>query len=129
MAKRFAICRLGDFENDGTRVPKLNLYGCESRIWSKPGFDWCFAHVGSRRIAELQADPDIFVLPDAPMDTAVSSIPLAVRTAMRTRLESMGFVFTAVKTTWTIRQLLHYIAQQTQESINLESGDVRDQEG
>ncbi len=61
---------------------------------------------------------------------SVGSIPAGVRTTMRTRLESAGFVFTGVKTSWTVRQLLQYILQQVQPAINtVESGDVADVAG
>jgi len=64
------------------------------------------------------------------MDNAISTFPVAVRNNMKTKLEAAGFLFTAVKTTWTVRQLLVYLMKQLQPGLDsVESGDVRDIEG
>jgi hypothetical protein len=127
--KRWAICKLEDYEGNGDLVPKFNLYNCNSRIWSKAGMTWCFGQIGSNNIAAIQADPDIYVLPDGTMDMMVSAIPAATRTTMKNKLEAAGFVFTAVKTTWTSRQVLQYLHGQIQTAGDIEAGDVQDQEG
>jgi len=125
--KRWAIARMGDYEGDGAIVPKFNLYPCNSRIWSKQGFNWCFAQIAASDITGLQADPDIYILPDGAMDMSVGSIPAGVRTTMRTRLENAGFSFNDVKTSWTVRQLLVYLVKQIQPLIRtVEQGDVPD---
>lgn len=124
--KRWAICRLGDYESDGSLVPKLNLYTETSRIWSKEGFGWCFAQLAAADLTAMQADQDIYILPDGAMDMSVGSIPAGIRTTMRTRLEAAGFIFTDVKTSWTVRQLLTYLVRQLQPTINVEAGDVPD---
>ena len=125
--KRWAICRVGDFENEGTLVPKFNLYQCNSRIWTKPGFAWCIGQIAAPSLTEINADPDIYVLPDGAMDMMLSSIPSGTRTTMRNRLEAGGFVFTDVKNTWSVRQLLVYLAKQLQPALTtVEQGDVRD---
>ena len=143
--KRWCICKMGDYENEGTRVPALNKYQqngelitdisdpnqspVNSRVWSKPGFNWAFGQVSAFSMTNMQADPDIYILPDGTMDMSVGSIPSGVRTTMRNRLEAAGFVFTAVKTTWTVRQLLNYLLQQVQPMIEtVESGDIKDVE-
>jgi hypothetical protein len=77
-------------------------------------------------LTAIQADPDIYVMPEGVMDMSVGSIPANVRNTMRTRLEAAGFVFTDVKTTWTIRQLLNYLGGQIFANFNCEAGDVRD---
>lgn len=124
--KRWAISKLGDFEGDGSVVPKLNLYTETSRIWTKPGFSWCFGQIASGDLTAMQADPDIYILPDGAMDMSVGSIPLAVRNTLRAKLEAGGFVFTDVRTSWTVRQLLTYVAGQLQPGINVEAGDIPD---
>jgi hypothetical protein len=127
--KRWFISRVGDYDNEGTIVPKVNVYGCNSRIWTSSALpNWCFGQLASNRVADLQADPDIYVLPDGTMDMAVSAIPSNIRTTLRTRLEAAGLSFADVKLTWTIRQLLNYVAGQIQPSTNVEAGDVPDQE-
>ena len=135
---------MGDYENEGTRVPALNKYRpngqlradllndpvAPSRVWSKLGFSWAFGQVAASNLTAMQADPDIYNLPDGTMDMSAGSIPAGVRTTMRTRLEAAGFVFTDVKTSWTVRQLLQYILRQVQPAINtVESGDVADVAG
>lgn len=124
--KRWFIARLGDYENDGGNVPKINLYTQTSRIWTKPGFGWCFGQLAAGSVTEMQADPDIYILPDGAMDMSVSSIPVTVRNTLRTRLESAGFEFGAVKTVWTVRQLLNYLLQQLQPIPSVEAGDIPD---
>jgi hypothetical protein len=139
--KRWFIARMGDYENEGTLVPAtlkyrpsgqlradlLNDPAVPSRVWSKPGFGWCFGQLAVADITLLQADPDIYILPDGAMDMSVGSIPAGVRTTMRTRLENAGFVFTDVKTSWTVRQLLVYLLKQIQPPLNtVEQGDVID---
>jgi hypothetical protein len=120
---------MGDYEGDGSISQKFMLYpGVSFRSWTKPGFGWCFAQIAAADLSALQADPDIYILPDGTMDVSVGSIPAGVRTTMRTRLEAAGFTFGDVKTTWTIRQLLLYVARQLQPDINVEVGDVRDVE-
>ena len=126
MAKRWAICKMGEYDEPGFIVPKFNVYGANSRIWSKDGLNWCFGQVAHDNIAELQADPDIYVLPDGSLDMSVGSIPSAVRTTMRNRLEAAGFAFSEVKTTWTVRQVLNYLARQLQPGMDVDSGDVQD---
>lgn len=128
--KRWAICRLGDYEGDGSISQKFMLYpGVSFRSWTKPGFNWCFAQIATKDLTPLQADPDIYILPDGTMDMSLGSVPAGVRTAMRNKLEGAGFDYAAVKATWTVRQFLHHIARQIQPEINVESGDVRDVEG
>lgn len=125
--KRWAICRIGDYENDGTLVPKFNVYSCNSRIWTKAGFGWCIGQIAAPSLTEINADPDIFVLPDGAMDNALSSFPVAVRNTMQNKLTAAGFSFAGVKTTWTLRQLLIFLAQQLQPALDsVEQGDVRD---
>jgi hypothetical protein len=48
---------------------------------------------------------------------------------MITGLTNGGFDVSAVKTTWTFRQLLKHLKLQLQADDNIESGDVRDIEG
>lgn len=125
--KRWFIARVGDYEGDGALVPKVNLYECNSRVWSKAGFGWCFGQLAAKDLTPLQADPDIFLIPDGAMDNAISTFPVAVRNNMKTKLEAAGFLFTGVKTTWTVRQLLVYLLKQLQPTLDtVESGDVRD---
>lgn len=142
--KRWCICKMGDYENEGTRVPALNKYRpngqlradllkdpvAPSRIWSKPGFNWAFGQVAAANLSAMQADPDIYILPDGTMDMSVGSIPVNIRTTMKNRLEAAGFVFTNVKTSWTVRQLLQYVLQQVQPALDtVEAGDVADVTG
>ena len=125
--KRWAIARVGDYENDGSLVPKFVLYPSNYRIWTRPGFNWCFAQVAASDFTAMQADADIYILPDGTMDISVGSIPAGVRTTMRTRLEAAGFVFADVKTSWTVRQLLVYLLKQLQPALDsVEQGDVPD---
>jgi hypothetical protein len=124
--KRWAIAKMGDWEQDGSSSPKLSMYPCNRSNWTKDGFGWAFCRFSAADITAIQADPDIYVLPDGVMDMSVGSIPVSVRNGMKTRLEAAGFVFTDVKTSWTVRQLLTYIVRQLQPTANVESVDVAD---
>lgn len=118
---------MGEFEGAGALVPKFNLYNCNSRTWVKPGFNWCFGQIATSNVAAMDSDPDIYILPDGAMDISVGSIPAGVRNTMRTRLESAGFTFADVKTSWTIRQVLVYLLRQLQPALDtVEAGDVQD---
>lgn len=139
--KRWMVCRMGDYENEGTRVPATNKYKPDgtlrvdllndptapSRVWSKPGFNWCFGQVAAGDMTAMQADPDIIILPDATLDAAFSSLPLAVRNAAITRVTNAGFDTSAIKSVWTIRQILLHLLKQLQPALNsVEQGDVAD---
>jgi hypothetical protein len=142
--KRWFIARMGDYEGDGSRVPATNKYRpngqpkadllndptVPSRVWSKQGFNWCFGQLATSDITTMQADPDIFILPDGAMDMELSAIPGGTRTTMRNRLEAAGFSFTGVQWTWSIRQLLVFLVKQLQPNIGtVEQGDVQDVTG
>jgi len=124
--KRWAIARMAEYE-PGSLDAKFSQYpGVNYRLWDKPGFGWCFAQIATNNLTQFDGDPDIYILPDGAMDMSVGSIPAGVRTALRTRLEAAGFTFWAVRTSWTVRQLLLYIARQLQPEIDVEAGDVVD---
>lgn len=123
--KRWAVCRM--VEIDGSREAAVNRYRCNTRVWSKPGFNWCVVHVAAPSLVEIQADPDIYMIPDGAMDNALSTFPVATRNAMKTRLEAAGFEFASVKTTWTVRKLLIHLAKQLEPGVtSVEDGDVVD---
>ena len=125
--KRWFIARMGDYENDGALVPKTNLYpAVNTRIWTRPGFAFCLGQLAAASLTALQADPDIKLIPDAALDNALSSIPKTTRDAMVAQLTGAGFDVSAVRTTWSVRQLLMNLKRQLQTDDNIESGDVRD---
>ena len=124
--KRWFIARMGDYENEGTLVPKTNLYPCNTRIWSKAGFAFCLGQLGAADLTAINADPDIRLIPDAALDNTLSTLSAATRNAMRTGLENGGFDISAVTNTWSFRQLLKHLKLQLQSDDNIESGDVRD---
>lgn len=124
--KRWFIARMGDYENEGTLVPKTNLYACNTRVWSKAGFAFCLGQLGASDLTAISADPDIKLIPDAALDNQLSTIPTATRNAMITGLTNGGFNIQAVRNTWSIRQLLKHLKLQLQIDDNIESGDVRD---
>lgn len=123
--KRWAIAKLID-DGSGGLESAFNRYPCNTRIWTKPGFAWCIGQVAAADLVAMLADPDIHILPDSTLDMSVGNIPVGVRNAMKTKLEAAGFVYTNVKTSWTVRQLLNYLAQQVNPEINIEQGDIPD---
>jgi hypothetical protein len=124
--KRWFIARMGDYEGDGSLVPKTNLYPCNTRIWSKAGFAFCLGQLGAADLTAISADPDIRLIPDASLDNLLTSIPAGVRSSMIVGLTNGGFDVSAVKSSWSIRQLLKHLKLQLQADDNIESGDVRD---
>lgn len=125
--KRWAIARMID-DGAGGIESAFNRYPCNTRIWSKSGFAWCFGQIATADLTPFNADPDIYVLPDGVMDMTVGQIPAGTRTILRTKLEAGGFTFVDVKTSWTIRQLLNYIKGQLDPAGTVEAGDVIDKE-
>lgn len=130
MAKRWFIARMGDYENDGSRVPKVAIYpNVNYRLWSRPGFDFCLGQLASNNLDQFSADPDIKLIPDSGLDNELSSLPAAVKNAMQTQLQAGGFNISAVRNAWSVRQLLKHLKLQLQSDDNIESGDVPDVEG
>jgi len=126
--KRWAIARMREYEEGSIDSAFSQYAGVNFRQWTKPGFNWCFAHIATNNLTQFDADPDIYVLPDGAMDMSVGSIPAGVRNTLKTKAEAAGLIFTDVKLTWTVRQMLTYLSQQIQPDINIEAGDVRDVE-
>ena len=127
--KRWFAARLGfyDPEDSNTRVPKVEVYTrVNYRIWSAPGFAWCFGQLATDNVSQMDGDNDIYLLPDASLDNAVSTIPNNVRNTMNTRLQAAGFDTSAIKLSWTIRQVMQYLKGQIQSDNDVESGDVRE---
>lgn len=126
--KRWAIARMDDHLSDGTLTPAFAKYDCNYRLWAKSGFNWCFGQIAARDLTDIGADVDIHIFPDSVLGMTVGDIPSGVRTTLRTKLEAAGFTFSAVRNSWSIRQLLNYVAGQLQNGISVEAGDVPDKE-
>ena len=128
--KRWFIARMGayDAEQPDVTAPKIAQYTTSYRLWTVAARPWCFGQCAASNFTAMQADPDIYILPDGAMDMSVGSIPAAVRTTLRTRLEAAGFTFADVKTTWNVLQMLGYLRAQIQPALgtNVEDGDVAD---
>jgi hypothetical protein len=126
--KRWFIARMVDI--DGEIGPKVGTYpNVNYRIWSKDGFAFCLGQLATNNLTQFDDDNDIKIIPDAALDNLLSTIPLARRNAMITGLTNGGFDISAVKQTWSVRQLLKHLKLQLQADDNIESGDVRDIEG
>jgi hypothetical protein len=124
--KRWFIARMGNYDGEGTVVPATNKYVANTRIWSKPGIDFCLGQLGAASLVGINNDPDIKLIPDAALDNLLTTIPAAVRSAMIVNLTEAGFDVSAVKGSWSIRQLLKHLKLQLQTDDDIESGDVRD---
>ena len=125
--KRWGVCKMTYDPVNQENVSAISKYDNVAwRIFHTTGRNWVLIQFAAADLTEIQADPDIYVMPEGVMDMSVGSIPANVRNTMRTRLEAAGFVFTDVKTTWTIRQLLNYLGGQIFANFNCEAGDVRD---
>jgi hypothetical protein len=125
--KRWFIAKLGDYEGDGSLISKVATYpNVNRRQWSKPGLTWCFGQLATNDITRFSSDADIYILPDGVMDMAVSAIPAGVRITMTTKLQAAGFTTSAIKVSWTIRQVLQYLKGQLQANTDVEAGDVVD---
>lgn len=127
--KRWFIARMVEAE-PGEIIPKVGTYpNVNYRVWSKDGFAFCLGQLATNNLAQFTGDNDIKLIPDASLDNVLSTIPTATRNAMITGLTNGGFSVTAVKNTWTIRQLLKHLKLQLQTDDVIDSGDVRDIEG
>lgn len=127
--KRWFIARMVETE-PGSLGPKVETYpGVNFRIWTKPGFGFCLGQLATNDVNQFDGDGDIRLIPDASLDNLLSSIPLATRNAMSTALTDGGFNVSAVRNTWSIRQLLKHLKVQIQADDVIDAGDVRDIEG
>jgi hypothetical protein len=127
--KRWFVARMVEVSPDEIG-PKVATYpNVNFRIWSKDGFAFCLGQLATNNLTQFDGDPDIRLIPDASLDNLLSTIPTQTRQSMITGLTNGGFDVTAVKTTWSFRQLLKHLKLQLQTDDNIESGDVRDIEG
>lgn len=127
--KRWFIARMGDWENNGTLGPKLTVYtNVNYRLWSKPGVAFCLGQLASNNIDQFAGDPDIKLIPDAALDNTISTLSAEMLRNMRDQLIAGRFDVSAVKNTWSFRQLLKHMKRQLQTDDNIESGDVPDVE-
>jgi len=125
--KRWCICRVGEYEEAGVRMPKVGLYTEKRKTYPHPTKEWALCRFGIADLTPVQADPDIYLIPDGALDMTISNIPIAQRNALKNWLEARGFVFTDVKTSWTVRQLINYLAGQLQPGIDATLFDVSDE--
>ena len=127
--KRWFVARMVQIGPDEIG-PKVATYpNVNFRVWSKDGFAFGMGQLATNNLTPLLADPDIRLIPDASLDNLLSTIPTQTRQEMITGLTNGGFDVTAVKNTWTFRQLLKHLKLQLQADDNVEAGDVRDIEG
>jgi hypothetical protein len=127
--KRWFVARMGDYDpNDpGTLVPKVGVYtNVNYRLWSRAGFAFCMGQLATDNLDQFAGDNDIRLIPDAALDNLLSSLSPATRTEMQNGLTAAGFDVSAVKQTWSFRQLLKHLKLQLQSDDNIESGDVRE---
>ena len=134
--KRWFLAKLDFYEEPenegGALVPKTNLHTTSNggpintRIWSRPGFGWCFGQLATDTLTSMNADPDIYILPDASLDISWSTVPSGKRTEVKNRVADAGFNFTGIKTSNTIREILQHLKKQVQIDDDIESGDVKD---
>lgn len=124
--KRWFIARMVELEPNEIG-PKVSLYpNVNFRIWSNDVHAFCIGQLATNNLDQFAGDPDIKLIPDAAMDNTLSTLPAATRSAMQTQLTEGGFDVSAVKNTWTIRQLLKHLKLQISAGDNIESADVRD---
>lgn len=126
--KRWFIARM--VEVDGEIMPKVATYpNVNHRTWSKDGVAFGLGQLATNNLSQFSGDADIRLIPDAALDNALSTIPTATRQAMSAALTDAGFNVSAVKNTWSVRQLLKHLKAQLQADDDVETGDVRDIEG
>ena len=125
--KRWFAARMGDFENDGSSVPKVNLYQCDSRIWSVAGRAWCIGQLGTNKLGRLQADPDIILFPDATLDLEWRTVGNGIRAQFAAAITAAGFDASSIAQGATVRDVIAMFVHQIMPGINIEDGDVVDQ--
>lgn len=124
--KRWALVKMGDFDNDGGRVPKLNLYNCNSNVWDKPGNDWALARFSfaSQNMGQIQTDPDILLLPDITADAALSSMATGARNVLMAQIEALGYTVPSNASATTMRMFVQGTLDQIQPGLNAEAFEV-----
>lgn len=131
MAKRYYICRrIGDgLDIETAYRPELREYlknnypsiamSFQQQIVNHL-FPWCIMCYDLTDTVhnEVMANvPNIFDFPATALNTAISVISVQKRNAMRVKLENIGFNFTWVLGTTTIREILEYIIHSIQLSV------------
>ena len=134
--KRWFLAKLDFYEEPenegGALVPKTNLHTTSSggpintRIWSRPGFGWCFGQLATDTLTAMNADTDIYILPDASMDIVWNNVPKTKRNEVKAVMESAGFSYAGITTNSTIREILQKLKGQLQSDNDVESGDVKE---
>jgi len=129
--KRWFIARIGFYEEPenegGALVPKILAYPdvILLRQWTKPGFDWAIGRLATNNTAQMDADPDIFIIPDMTLGSSWGSMPANQRNIVKNRMEQAGFVW-SVSTSWTVQQVLEYACAQIQPGVNVAAQDAAD---
>lgn len=123
--KRWAICRMGEWDEPGEILPRVALYAKKYRALSVDGLAWALAQFSVNDLTAVNADDMIRLIPDVTLDAAWSTIPSNVRTQVRTAMQNAGFVW-APNNSWTVRRVINYCAEQIQSGVDFTQGDVQD---
>lgn len=126
--KRWFVCRMGAYspEEPDVRAPKVAQYTPNWRAWSIGHKGWCLGQCAAADFTAMLADSQIFILPDATLDAAWSSLPNNVRNQVANRLGQAGFATNGIQNNMSVRQVLVYVLQQIQPGLNGVEGDVVD---
>jgi hypothetical protein len=122
--KRWCISKFGEY-TPGFIDPKIATYTDSWRGWSSDASAWGLYQFAVSDLQSVQADADIFVLPDASFDVAWSAIPQPIRTATRDAVLAAGLTFSA-QIGWSLRDMLNSIVGQISPGIDVSIGDVQD---
>lgn len=125
MAKRYYICRvIGDGSHDDPYNSELRQYVQDNfgvkflkQAIHAPTLMWAFLKydLTTPQHDEVVANvPQLFSFPVGVLDTELNDVPVGKRTAIRNKLESIGFDFDWATGTHTIRDVLKYMFHSTQ---------------
>lgn len=122
--KRWFVCAV-QTDAEGNRTPRVSNYEVPyASIVSVK--NWCFGILACQTPTIFDGDNLVYLLPDATLDAAWSSLPNNVRNAVTSRLGQAGFVTTGIQNSMTIRQVFNYIGTQIDSAANADKINIRD---
>jgi hypothetical protein len=122
--KRWFISRIVT-DADGNQGVKVSQYEVPYSVVIATK-QWGCGKLAVQDPSLFNGDADVFILPDATLDAAWSSLPSNVRNAVTNRLGQAGFLTSGIQNSMTIRQVLNHIGQQIDANFSANKIDIRD---
>ena len=124
--KRWVLCKTIFDPASNANEPAVSRYTDNFRCWNKSGFAWQVCQIGVQDLTQIDADPDIYVLPDVSLDITVGQLSPTVRQTLNAKAQAAGFDTSGIKLSSSLREVLMLLGRQLQPTMHPERGDVAD---